>query len=139
LATLGSFVVVLVFVVRALAYDIGSETYLAVFFLGLVAAGSLGATVRTLSLNEPDAPILATIVLGAVAGFVVGVTYAIPLWIAAPEVLNTAHEIEPKNKIQLISALMVGVSAGVGFDIVFERLKKASAERLEETLKKTFT
>ena len=68
-ATLGSFVVVLAFILRALAYDISPGTYLAVFFLGLVAAGSLGATVRTLSLNEPDTPMLATIVLGSVAGF----------------------------------------------------------------------
>ena len=68
---------------------------------------------------------IASAILGAVAGFVVGLAYLIPQWVGAPGVLNaSATQVEATDKIQFVSALLVAIPAGVGFDTVFTRMQK---------------
>jgi hypothetical protein len=56
--------------------------------------------------------------------------YLIPQWVGAPGVLKaSATEVLPTGKIQFVSAVLVAISAGVGFDTIFNRLK-GQAENL---------
>lgn len=65
-----------------------------------------------------------------VAGFVVGLAYLIPQWIGAPGVLEvSATVVKATDKIQFVSAVLVAIPAGVGFDTVFTRLKKEAQDR----------
>ena len=99
-----------------------------VTFTGLVCAGATGALVRTvISTAERDARV--TVLLGSVAGFVVSLAYLIPQWIGAPGVLQpTQGAVTATDKIQFASAVLVAVSAGVGFDAVFRRLGQRAEE-----------
>lgn len=135
LITTALFILVLL---SGLVLNVSANTYTAIFLLGLVLAGSCGATVRVLWQDAPQTPILATIVLGTIAGILVGLAYVIPQWIGAPSFLDTQSSIDAKSKIQFTSSLIVAISAGVGFDIVFERFKKAAVEKAEKALKDAF-
>ena len=56
--------------------------------------------------------------------------YLIPQWVGAPGVLaNKATVVEATDKIQFVSAVLVAISAGVGFDTVFTRLKKQAEDQ----------
>ena len=67
--------------------------------------------------------------MGLLAGFVVGLAYLIPQWVGAPGVLEpTATSVSATDKIQFVSAALVAISAGVGFDTVFTRLKQQAAD-----------
>ena len=67
--------------------------------------------------------------LGAVAGFVVGLAYLVPQWVGAHGFLEaTARPIQATDKIQFEWAVLVAISAGVGFDTVFTRLKREAAQ-----------
>ncbi|HSB02363.1 MAG TPA: hypothetical protein VLE49_17055, partial [Anaerolineales bacterium] len=71
-----------------------------------------------------------SLLLGGVAGFIVGLAYLIPQWIGAPGVLeSSATQVMATDKIQFVSAILVAVSAGVGFDTVFTRLKKQAEDQ----------
>jgi hypothetical protein len=55
--------------------------------------------------------------------FAVGLAYLIPQWVGAPGVLKpSATVVEATDKIQFVSALVVAIPAGVGFDTVLEVL-----------------
>jgi len=70
-----------------------------------------------------------SLLLGSVAGFTVGLAYLIPQWVGAPGVLATKLEtVSATDKIQFASAVLVAVSAGVGFDTVFNRLQKQAQD-----------
>ena len=91
------------------------------FFLmltGLAAAGATGALVHSVLAPEESHDPLASAVLGGVAGFAVGLGYLIPQAIGAPEVLGANP-----NPVQLGSAILVALSAGIGFDTVYDRLR----------------
>jgi hypothetical protein len=92
-------------------------------FLGLIAAGATGSLARELLWEQNGNDPLTSLVLGAIAGFVVGLAYLIPQWVGAPDVLK-AEVIKPTDKIQFASAVLVALPAGVGFNTVFERLRK---------------
>ena len=67
--------------------------------------------------------------LGSVAGFVVGMAYLIPQWVGAPGVLTPKTAVvSATDKIQFASAMLVAISAGVGFDTVFSRLQKQAQD-----------
>jgi hypothetical protein len=105
------------------------EFYPVLMFAGLIAAGATGALGRSVIWGaEQTAPVM-SLLLGGIAGFLVGIAYLIPQWIGAPGVLApSATAVEATDKIQFLSASMVAFSAGVGFDTVFTRLKKEAEE-----------
>ncbi len=54
-----------------------------------------------------------------------GLAYLIPQWVGAPGVLAPkAETVMATDKIQFASAVLVAISAGIGFDTVFRRLQK---------------
>jgi hypothetical protein len=105
--------------------------YPVLMFAALVAAGATGALIRSVLWGEGEStPPSTSLLLGGVAGFVVGLAYLIPQFVGAPKVLEvTTTEVDSANKIQFMSAALVAISAGVGFDVVFNRLKKQAEEQ----------
>jgi hypothetical protein len=90
----------------------------------LIAAGATGALIRSVFWGAEEAPPITSLLLGGVAGFVVGLAYLVPQWVGAPGVLvPSATIVQATDKIQFVSAVLVAISAGVGFDTVFTRLK----------------
>ena len=99
-------------------------------FAGLVAAGATGALIRSVIWGTEETTPTTSLLFGGVAGFVVGLAYLIPQWVGAPGVLEaSATEVGATDKIQFMSALLVAIPAGVGFDTVLTRWKK-QAENL---------
>jgi hypothetical protein len=99
-------------------------------FLGLIAAGATGALVRSVMSKAEETAPATSLVLGGIAGFVVGVAYLVPQFIGAPGPLDPkATEIMANDKVQFVSSVLVAVSAGVGFDTVFTRLKKQAEDQ----------
>jgi hypothetical protein len=126
-----AFVGLLVAVFLGVAKQPGPDFYPFLTFVGLIAAGATGAMIRSViwGAEEGSSP-LTSFVLGAVAGFVVGLAYLIPQWVGAPGVLvPSATKVEATDKIQFVSAVLVAISAGVGFDTVFTRLKKQAEDQ----------
>ena len=66
----------------------------------------------------------------SLAGFVAGLAYLVPQYVGKYGVLDPgATKIEATDKIQFVSAVLVGISAGVGFDTIFTRLKKQAEDQ----------
>jgi hypothetical protein len=106
-----------------------AEFYPVLMFAGLIAAGATGALIRSVIWGAEQTAPVTSLLLGGVAGFVVGMAYLIPQWVGAPGVLSpSATVVEATDKIQFVSAALVAFSAGVGFDTVFTRLKKEVEE-----------
>jgi len=121
----GSFVALLFTVYFGLSRNTPADIYPFLVFVGLIAAGATGALIRSVIWKAEATAPTASLVLGGVAGFVVGIAYLVPQFVGAPGVLEpTATVVQATDKIQFISALLVSISAGVGFDTVFSRLKK---------------
>ena len=100
-----------------------------IMLAGLISAGATGALVRAMLWGPGDSDAWASLMLGGIAGFVVGLAYLIPQWVGAPGVLAPkADAVTATDKIQFASAVLVAVSAGVGFDTVFTRLQKQAQD-----------
>ncbi len=126
----GAFLALLVAAFFGVALAPEPKLYPFLMFAGLVAAGAMGALVRSVIWGTEETPPLTSLLLGGVAGFVVGMAYLIPQWVGAPGVLAPAATVvEATDKIQFISAVLVAISAGVGFDTVFTRLKKQAEDQ----------
>jgi len=126
----GAFLALLLVACFGLAAAPAPGLYPFLTFAGLITAGATGALVRSILWGtvQPTAP-ATSLLLGGVAGFVVGLAYLIPQWIGAPGVLEvSATVVKATDKIRFASAVLVAIPAGVGFDSVFNRLKK-EAER----------
>jgi hypothetical protein len=96
---------------------------------GLVAAGATGATVRPILAGRASAQPFASLLLGGLAGFAVGLAYLIPQWVGAAHVLEAKGvAVSATDKIQFASAILVAISAGVGFDTVFRRIEARAAD-----------
>ena len=120
-----AFVVLLISLFLGMVYTPVPAAYSSVVFLGLVSGGATGALIRLILAKTADIDPRTSLLLGGVAGFVVGLAYLIPQWVGAPGILSpTATAIAATDKIQFASALLVAISAGVGFDVVFNRLQK---------------
>jgi hypothetical protein len=125
-----AFAALLAWLFLGMVYTPLPPAYPFITFLGLISAGATGALIRavlsgTPGGNDPRASLL----LGGVAGFVVGLAYLIPQWIGAPGVLEAkATAVSATDKIQFASAVLVAVSAGVGFDTVFSRLQRQAQD-----------
>ncbi|MBR1121784.1 hypothetical protein JQ628_09710 [Bradyrhizobium lablabi] len=123
----GAFLALLLAAIFGMAYPPSGAAYPVVMGAGLIAAGATGALVRALLGKEAEIDPRMSLLLGAIAGFVVGLAYLIPQWIGAPGVLDPkATVVSATDKIQFVSAVLIAISAGVGFDTVFSRLQKQS-------------
>ncbi len=125
-----AFFLLLITLCFGLAQTPNPEFYPLLMFAGLIFAGATGALIRTVIWGAEQTAPITSLILGGVAGFVVGMAYLVPQWVGAPGVLDpSAMAIKATDKIQFVSAALVALSAGVGFDTVFTRLKK-EAENL---------
>lgn len=125
-----AFVGLLVAVFFGVAKQPGPDFYPFLTFAGLIAAGATGAMIRSVIWGADEGSPITSLILGGVAGFVVGLAYLIPQWVGAPGVLvPSAKEVGATDKIQFVSAVLVAISAGVGFDTVFTRLKKQAEDQ----------
>jgi len=126
----GAFIALLIAVFFGVGQAPPAGFYTFLTFIGLITAGATGALVRSLIWGSEDTTPATSLVLGSIAGFVVGLAYLIPQWIGAPGVLEpSATEVAATDKIQFVSAVLVAISAGVGFDTVFTRLKKQAEDQ----------
>lgn len=102
--------------------------YPTLMFVGLVVAGATGALARTLMWGR-SAAVTTSLLLGGLAGLLVGIAYLVPQLIGAPGVFSpTATAVVATDKIQFVSALITGFSAGIGFDTVFNRIKERAVD-----------
>lgn len=124
-----AFLLLLVALFFGIVYTPVVAAYPLIMFCGLIAAGATGALVRSmLGISIENTPLM-SFLLGGIAGFVVGLAYLIPQWIGAPGVLEPkASTVTSIDKIQFVSAVLVAISAGVGFDTVFSRLQKQAQD-----------
>jgi hypothetical protein len=125
----GAFAGLMLSMFFGLVYTPFIVAYPLIMFLGLISAGATGALVRAVLWGGEDSEPVTSLLLGSVAGFVVGLAYLIPQWVGAPGVLAPKLAIiSATDKIQFASSVLVSISAGVGFDSVFGRLKKQSQD-----------
>ncbi len=126
----GAFIALLLTVFLGVAQAPTPGLYPFLMFTGLIAAGATGALVRSVIWGAEETAPTTSLLLGGVAGFVVGLAYLVPQWVGAPGVLKpSATVVEATDKIQFVSAVLVAISAGVGFDTVFTRLKKQAEDQ----------
>jgi hypothetical protein len=126
----GAFIALLIAIFFGVAQTPQPGLYPFLTFAGLIAAGATGALVRSVIWGIEETAPGTSLLLGGVAGFVVGLAYLIPQWVGAPGVLAPdTIQVEATDKIQFVSAALVALSAGVGFDTVFTRLKKQAEEQ----------
>jgi hypothetical protein len=127
--TTGCFVFLLITLFLGMVYTPFVSAYPLIMLIGLIFAGATGALVRAILWGPGENDPRASLLLGSIAGFVVGLAYLIPQWIGAPGVLApTGEGISATDKIQFASAVLVSLSAGVGFDTVFTRVQKQAQE-----------
>jgi hypothetical protein len=97
---------------------------------GLIAAGATGALIRSLIWGAEETAPLTSLLLGGVAGFVAGLAYLVPQYVGKYGVLDPAvTKVEATDKIQFVSSALVAISAGVGFDTIFTRLRKQAEDQ----------
>jgi hypothetical protein len=124
-----AFILLLVTLFFGMVYTPIVSAYPIVMFGGLIAAGATGALVRSILSPSTETDPRTSLLLGGIAGFVVGLAYLIPQWVGAPGVLDVkATAVTWTDKIQFASAVLVAISAGVGFDTVFTRLQKQAQD-----------
>src|SRR4029077_2801927 len=97
----GTFAVLLVTLFFGLVYT----PFVSVMLAGLISAGATGGLVRAVLWGPGENDPQASLLLGSVAGFVVGLAYLIPQWVGAPGVLAPkADTVSATDKIQFASA-----------------------------------
>jgi len=105
--------------VFGMVYTPQQSTYLVVMLAGLIFGGATGAVLRGILEKPGENDARTSLLLGGVAGFVVGLAYLIPQWAGASEAL-----VPKAPAVQYASAVLVALSAGIGFDTVFSSLVK---------------
>lgn len=91
----------------------------------LVSAGATGALVRGLTTTTMTLEPRLASMLGVAAGVMVGVAYLIPQLIGAPQLLEpNASAVRATDKIQFLSVALVAFTAGIGFDVIFRRMRQ---------------
>jgi hypothetical protein len=125
-----AFIALLLAIFFGMARAPSPEIYSFVIFAGLIAGGATGALIRSIIWGAKDTAPLTSLLLGGVAGFVVGVAYLIPQLVGAPGIFDSSTEtVGATDKIRFMSAVLVALSAGVGFDTVFTRLKNQAEQQ----------
>lgn len=126
----GAFAALLIAFFFGMALVPSPRYYSFLIFAGLIAAGATGALSRAVFWGSEETPPSSSLLLGGVAGFVVGLAYLVPQWVGAHGVLEpSATGVAATDKIQFVSAALVAISAGVGFDTIFTRLKKQAEDQ----------
>jgi hypothetical protein len=111
-------------VVIGLAWTPHPATYLQVMLIGLILAGASGSMIGGVRWGFTDSTPTRSLVMGALAGLLVGVAYFIPLWVAEAGLLSSrATEVLPKDKIQFLSSILVAFAGGIGFEAVLARFR----------------
>jgi hypothetical protein len=124
------FVALLVSFFFALGQPPGPTFYGFLTLVGLIAAGATGALTRSVIWGSEETAPMTSLLLGSIAGFVAGLAYLVPQYVGKYGVLDpSATKVEATDKIQFVSAVLVALSAGVGFDTVFTRLKKQAEDQ----------
>lgn len=119
-----AFVLLLASLDCGLVYASTPKHYPAIMIFGLIAAGATGALVRAVFWASEESGAIRSLLLGAVTGFVVGLVYLVPQWVSASGVLDPkATVVGATDKIQFVSAVIVAITAGIGFDVVLSRLR----------------
>jgi hypothetical protein len=127
--TAGAFSFLLVVLFFGMVFTPWPYAYAFIMFSGLVAAGATGGLAGSLVSREPGTDPGVSLLLGSIAGLVVGLAYLIPQWVGAPgPLVPKVDVVSATDKIQFASALLVAISAGVGFDTVFNRLRKQTQD-----------
>jgi hypothetical protein len=126
----GAFLALLAVCFLGFVYTPSVTFYPFVMLVGLISAGATGALVRAILWGQEDGDAWTSLTLGAIAGFVVGLVYLIPLWVGAPGgVLSAkAATVEATDKIQFGYAVLVAISGGIGSDTVFSRLRQQAQQ-----------
>jgi hypothetical protein len=125
----GVFSFLLVVLFFGMVFTPWASAYAFIMFAGLVASGATGGMVRTLVTKEPGTDPAVSLLLGGIAGLVVGIAYLVPQWVGAPGPLAPKVDVvSATDKIQFASAILVAISAGVGFDTIFNRLQKQAQD-----------
>jgi hypothetical protein len=125
----GAFVCLLAALFLGMVHPPAPSAYTFVMLFGLIAAGATGALIRLVLSSPGESNPPTSLLLGSVAGFVVGLAYLIPQWVGAHGVLEPqTAAVVATDKIQFASAVLVAISAGVGFDTVFNRLQKQAQD-----------
>jgi hypothetical protein len=120
-----AFVLLLAVLYFGVAQPPSPDVYGYLMFMALVVSGATGALVRAVRWTARETAASTSLLLGAVAGLVVGLAYLIPQFVGAPGVLEAAPAaVGAPDKIQFISAMLVAFTAGIGFDTVFDRLRR---------------
>src|SRR5258706_1925197 len=124
-----AFVALLVALFFGMARVPAPTYYSFLMFASWIAAGATGAVIRSIIWGGEETAPVTSLLLGGVAGFVVGMAYLIPQLVGAPGVLEaSAIGVGSTDKIRFASTVLVAISAGVGFDTVFTRLKKQAED-----------
>jgi hypothetical protein len=119
-----TFLVLLIVLFFGMQQTPPTQWYFALTLFGLVVAGATGALVRSYFWGKKDVAPYTSLILGGIAGVIVGLAYLIPQLFGAPGVLDpAATQVTATDKIQFASAILVAIPAGVGFDTIFNRLK----------------
>ena len=125
-----SLVVLLIILILGMQQAPPTQWYFALTLLGLVVAGATGALIRSSFWGAKDIAPYTSVIWGGFAGLVVGGAYLIPELFGAPGVLDqAATQVTATDKIQFMSAIMVAIPAGVGFDTIFNRLKSQAEDQ----------
>lgn len=134
----GAFLALFISFFFGLGHPPEPKLYAFLTLLSLIAAGATGALIRSVIWGAGENSPLTSLLLGGVAGFVAGLAYLVPQYIGNYGVLNpAATKVEATDKIQFVSAVLVAISAGVGFDTVFTKLKEKAQDRPVGTSEKT--
>ena len=121
----GAFLALLVTFFLGLGQPPEAKLYAVLTLSGLIAAGATGALIRSLIWGTEETAPITSFLLGGIAGFVAGLAYLVPQYVGEYGVLDPdAKIVKATDKIQFVSAVLVAISAGVGFDTIFTRLKK---------------
>jgi hypothetical protein len=125
-----AFVLLLVSLFFGMAYTPVPAFYPLLMLAGLVTGGATGALVRAVHWGPAEIDPRTSLLLGSIAGFVVGLAYLIPQWVSSSGLLapKATDVVTATDKIQFVSAVLVAISAGVGFDTVFSRLQKQAQD-----------
>ena len=126
----GAFVLLLTTLLLGLAPNPLPVSYPFLMLLGLSCAGATGSLVRTVLWGPENSVPRTSLLLGCIAGFTVGLTYLLPQWVGDTGILTDRSDgITVAHKIQFAYAVLVALSAGIGFDTVFNKLRDEAGKR----------
>lgn len=124
----GAFIILLLLMYFGLGQAPTSNSFTSLMIAALVASGASGALIRSIIWGANEAAPRISLLLGSVAGLIVGIGYLIPQLVAQSG--STADQVKVAGAlgtIQFLSAVVVGFVAGLGSDTIFARMLKEAA------------